>query len=305
MKKKDIKVSIICNAYNHELYIKDALDGFLMQKTNFEYEVLVHDDASTDKTADIIREYEKKHPEIIKPIYQTENQWSRRDATLREFQVPRAKGEYIAFCEGDDYWTDANKLQKQYELMEENKHINISGHRVNHVNSETKEKIGERRPAKKTGIIPPEVFIEKGGGIISTNSLFYRREIMLNPPRFFKNLGYDFSLQILGAIPNGLLYIDESMSSYRKFSKKSWTTIIAKDNNLYVSFKNEIINMLREFDEDTDYKYRTSVQKSIYREEYDVLTRFKDYKGMMEHPYYRIINMRYRIRPFIRRYLRL
>ena len=73
----EIKVSVICNAYNHGPYIKDALDGFVSQQTNFKYEVLIHDDASTDNTADVIREYEKKYPELIKPIYQTENQYSK------------------------------------------------------------------------------------------------------------------------------------------------------------------------------------------------------------------------------------
>ena len=78
----DIQVSIICNAYNHEKYIRDAMEGFVMQKTTFPFEILVHDDASTDKTAGIIREYEKRYPEIVKPIYETVNQYSKRDGSL-------------------------------------------------------------------------------------------------------------------------------------------------------------------------------------------------------------------------------
>ena len=109
-----VMVSVICNTYNHEKYIKSALDGFVMQKTNFEYEVLIHDDASTDSTADIIREYEKKYPDIIKPIYQSENQYSKKVPISKTYQYSRAKGKYIAICEGDDYWTDPFKLQKQF-----------------------------------------------------------------------------------------------------------------------------------------------------------------------------------------------
>ena len=125
-------VSISCITYNHEPYIVQALNGFLMQKTSFPFEVLIHDDASTDRTADIIREYEKKFPKIIKPIYQKENQYSKGNrAILASFVYPRAKGKYIALCEGDDYWIDENKLQQQYEdlcskkkqLEEENKKI--------------------------------------------------------------------------------------------------------------------------------------------------------------------------------------
>ncbi len=113
-------VSINCITYNHEPYIRQCLDGFMMQKTNFAFEVLIHDDASTDNTANIIREYETKYPEIIKPIYQTENQYSKGGKISFRFNLPRAQGKYIAMCEGDDYWTDPYKLQKQVDFLEEN-----------------------------------------------------------------------------------------------------------------------------------------------------------------------------------------
>jgi len=116
---KDIVVSICCLSYNHGPYIAGALEGFLMQKTNFAFEVLIHDDASTDQTVQIIKKYEQEYPEIIKPIYQTENQWSKGFRSLSvTLNFPRAKGEYIAICEGDDYWTDPLKLQKQVDFLE-------------------------------------------------------------------------------------------------------------------------------------------------------------------------------------------
>ena len=111
-------VSIDFITYNHEAYIKDTLDGFLMQKTDFAYEVLIHDDASTDQTVKIIRKYEKKYPDIIKPIYQKENQYSKKIKISVQYQYPRALGKYIAICEGDDYWTDPYKLQKQVDFLE-------------------------------------------------------------------------------------------------------------------------------------------------------------------------------------------
>ena len=113
-------VSVRCITYNHEQYISQALDGFLMQKTNFPYEVIVHDDASTDNTANIIREYETKFPKIIKPIYETENQWSKPDNALGKIVNAALKGKYVAFCEGDDYWIDENKLQTQVDFLESN-----------------------------------------------------------------------------------------------------------------------------------------------------------------------------------------
>ena len=115
-----IMVTIRCATYNHEPYIRQCLEGFVMQKTNFLFEAVVHDDASTDKTADIIREFATKYPEIIKPIYQTENQYSKHDGSLTRIMNAHTRGKYIALCEGDDYWTDPLKLQKQVDLLEAN-----------------------------------------------------------------------------------------------------------------------------------------------------------------------------------------
>lgn len=113
-------VSVCCETFNHKPYVKDALDGFLMQKTNFAFEVLIHDDASTDGTQDVIKEYAEKYPHIIKPIYQKENQYSKGIGIWNTYQFPRARGRYIALCEGDDYWTDPLKLQKQVDFLDAN-----------------------------------------------------------------------------------------------------------------------------------------------------------------------------------------
>src|SRR5690554_1582208 len=100
-------VSICCITFNHGKFIREALEGFLSQKTNFCFEVLIHDDASTDDTATIIKEYASRFPNIIKPIFQKENQYSKGIRGMnRRFNFPRAKGKYIAMCEGDDYWID-------------------------------------------------------------------------------------------------------------------------------------------------------------------------------------------------------
>ena len=114
-------VSIICITFNHESYIKQCLDGFVNQKTNFKIEIIIHDDASTDNTTNIIKEYEQKYPEIIKPIYQIENQFSKIGYQfIDNLMFSCAESKYIAFCEGDDYWIDPLKLQKQVDFLESN-----------------------------------------------------------------------------------------------------------------------------------------------------------------------------------------
>lgn len=114
-------VSICCLTFNHESYIRKCLDSFMTQKCDFDFEILIHDDASTDGTAKIIREYEKKYVDVIKPFYQTENQYSKGLRSLGvRYNFPRAKGRYIAICEGDDFWIDPYKLQKQVDFLENN-----------------------------------------------------------------------------------------------------------------------------------------------------------------------------------------
>ena len=122
-------VSICSITYNHAPYIRQCLDGFLMQKTNFKYEIIIHDDASTDGTAEIIKEYAEKYPDLITPIFQTENQYSKGlRGFYARFVYPRAKGKYIAICEGDDYWTDPLKLQKQVDFLEANPDFVMCSH---------------------------------------------------------------------------------------------------------------------------------------------------------------------------------
>lgn len=117
-------VSISCITYNHVRYIRQCLDGFIMQKTSFPFEILIHDDASIDGTAEIIQEYEHKYPNTIRAVYEKENQWVKGRRGSSVFNFPRAKGKYIALCEGDDYWIDPLKLQKQVDFLEE--HIEVS-----------------------------------------------------------------------------------------------------------------------------------------------------------------------------------
>lgn len=121
-------LSIQCLVYNHEPYLRQCLDGFIMQKTNFDYEVVVHDDASTDNSASIISEYTRRYPKLIKPIYESENLYSRVGNKISFIINEKCSGKYIALCEGDDYWTDPLKLQKQINFLEANLEYSMCFH---------------------------------------------------------------------------------------------------------------------------------------------------------------------------------
>ncbi len=120
-----LMVTIHCLVYNHEPYLRQCLDGFVMQKTNFRFEAIVHDDASTDNSAEIIKEYAENYPDIIVPIFEKENQYSKHDGSLDRIMLSHMRGKYMAFCEGDDYWIDPYKLQKQYNIFENDKSIEL------------------------------------------------------------------------------------------------------------------------------------------------------------------------------------
>ena len=139
-------VSICCLSYNHAAFISDCLDGFLMQQTHFPIEILIHDDASTDGTDDIIRHYAAQHPDIIFPLFETENQYSRGFSGKMDivFNYSRARGKYIAYCEGDDYWTDPLKLQKQVDFMEAHPDYSVCFHRCKRLNTTTGKTINDR-----------------------------------------------------------------------------------------------------------------------------------------------------------------
>ena len=111
-------VSILCTTYNHEKYIRQCLEGFIIQKTNFPIEIIIHDDASKDKTKEIILEYINKYPDLFIPILQKENQFSKGINIINDILIPKSRGKYIAICEGDDYWIEPLKLQLQVDFLE-------------------------------------------------------------------------------------------------------------------------------------------------------------------------------------------
>lgn len=243
-------VSICCLAYNHEPYIEDALEGFLIQETNFPFEVLIHDDASTDHTADIIREYETAYPHIIKPIYQKENQYSKKVKISQTFQYPRAQGEYIAYCEGDDYWIHPNKLKEQTALLKKYPHIHICFHPAK--KSENNKIIGIRNfYGYKQKYFSLRETILGDGDFMPTESILLRKKKLHEIESFMKlnNSGVgDIFIQILGANPNGALYIPQTYSTHRVNSINSWTRRIKenypKRTQMYISVAQHIHKLI-------------------------------------------------------------
>ncbi|MBE7003021.1 MAG: glycosyltransferase [Ruminococcaceae bacterium] len=275
-----IMVSVVCNTYNHGPYIAEALDGFVMQETNFPFEVLVHDDASTDNTADIIREYEKKYPEIIKPYYETENQYSKRDGSISRIQFGRAKGKYIALCEGDDYWTDPQKLQKQYEAMEKYPEIDMCAHAATGIQASNGQINLIISPRDKACVIPTGDVILGGGGFVATNSLFYRMSMRNKIPEFVNYLRLDYSYQIWGSLRGGMLFLPDNMSVYRMNAPGSWTMRMKTKKKEYNAHSKKVCEMLRILNEETFGRYQNEISERVSRIEFEILEQEQDYNRM-------------------------
>ena len=273
-----VEVSVVCNAYNHEKYIRSALDGFVMQKTTFPFEVLVHDDASSDRTAEIIREYEIEYPDIIKPIYSTENQYSKNDGSLSRIQYGRVQGKYIALCEGDDYWTDPLKLQKQYDLLESHPEIDICATAAK--TERDGEIVGRISTSLRDTLFSIEEVILGGGGFVATASLMYRTSIRKNPLPFFKVLRLDYTTQIAGSIRGGMLYLAEDTCVYRLATVGSWTNRMSNDSSKQTAHTNRVKNMLMQLDIDTSRKYHDVIVKKIKKNQFSVYLMQHDYNAI-------------------------
>lgn len=209
-------LSVSCITYNHAPYLRDCLEGILKQRTSFPIEILIHDDASTDGTVEIIREYQQKYPDTVFPFYQQENQYSRGiRAMMVRFNLPRARGKYIALCEGDDYWTDPDKLEKQVRFLSENPSFQLVFHnavylRDNLPTNDFKDKypwLKERSEFCTEDILRYKWFIPTASMVFRNNMQYPSWLLQLN--------GGDLALQYLCSTYGDIKYLDFCGSVYR------------------------------------------------------------------------------------------
>lgn len=222
-------VSIQCLVYNHEKYLERCLDGFLEQDTNFPFEVVIHDDASTDNSAEIIRQYEARFPKIIHPIYEKENLYSKKDGSLGRTVRSQLRGEYIALCEGDDYWCSKKKLQKQVDFLDSNPSYSACTHLTKTIDlAKSREYIYGRFPQENV-ILKLSDFLCKMP--CHTSSILCRRDFFINRPEWcYPKGGYgggDYPLTIYLSLNGPIIRFGEIMSVYRKGVPGSWTKRIA------------------------------------------------------------------------------
>lgn len=312
---EEIMVSVICLAYNHESFIRQALDGFVNQKTSFKFEVIIHDDASTDNTADIIKEYEEKYPNIIKPIYQIENQYSKKIGITPTYILPKARGKYLAWCEGDDYWIDNNKLQSQVDALEKNNNCSSCITKVESITLNGKEK-GVFFPVKdfKTGIILSDDIVnyclnpaKLNGFPLQISGFMLKREVYYeyihNPPFYkpFFEVG-DIPLFLYSGLVGDAFYIDKVMSHYRTENPNSWIGRTGAMLNEKAKYFIRKAKAYEEFDKFTNRKYHEHAMKAVgysLTSSYLLTNALKMMKSEEMKEYYDMLSLKQKLRLYI------
>lgn len=297
-------VSICCLTFHHEEYVRDALEGFLKQKVDFRYEILIHDDASTDKTPDIIREYQKRYPDLIFPILQTENQYSRGITHASgAFNFPRARGRYIAMCEGDDYWRDPDKLRLQVEYLESHPGCSLCFHSAAILSVDGSVAGSLVRPYRKDCVVSPEQIIDKTSGY-PTASLVFRTEAVKQLPDYYKNCPVgDIPMQLMAAAIGYGWYMDRPMCVYRVGVAVSWTKKMQEGDygQKQRVYRERMARTYEEFDRETGGRFHQEAMKAAKRIYFLTLVNTKQY-DLVQKPEYREFykELELRVRFFIR-----
>ena len=270
----DPLVSIRCLVYNHEPYLRQCLDGFVMQQTTFPFEAIVHDDASTDGSAAIIREYAEKYPHIIKPIYEAENQWGKGTIgkTMDAAMHPNSK--YIALCEGDDYWTDPLKLQKQIDILQKHQDCTIVFCKVNTV-SKDGALLDWTIPCAESKIPFGEITLDDymkeeyyyARWTFHTSTFLYRKNCLELHDQLkktvYKHFPFGDQTLLLSCLFQGKgYYIPDVTSCYRVDSGGYISNVFSTpDNN--IRFKERCITAWKDLDKYTHNKYSMSIKRRI------------------------------------------
>lgn len=270
---KEILVSVVCIVYNHKKYIREALDSVLNQITDFNYEIIIHDDASTDGSTDIVREYASKYDNII-PVIQTENQYSKGEY-ITKFCMPFVNGKYVIFLECDDCWIDENKLQKQVKYLESHSKCPACAHQTQVHNMLTDEKRSFTPIKKNRHINTREVVKEKY--LYHISSVLCRTNIYMDFLKCLKGINFnyftaDFAMEIFFTFYGNVYFMKENMTKYREYSSiESWTYQIRKSNKsreYWQSLSTELIKMFKIYDEYTYKKYHGLFERAISRRVY-------------------------------------
>lgn len=310
-----IKVSILCITYNHAPFIAQCLDSFLSQKTNFEFEIIIHDDASTDNTSKIIHQYAKQYPKKITPIYAKKNEYSKNPHFFIAKLLPYIHGKYVAFCEGDDYWTDTHKLQIQYDYMENHSLCTLLFHNTDILYMNTgkieynqDKNIYGNLQTPDNNYTPDNIQscrFATHASVPSASEFFRTKDIKNLPKCFYTPPCADLPLELILSSKGYAHYIPKSMSMYRKSAGSSVSDSWKKDSEGEIARSKQFIAFIREFNNYTNHKYANGL--FLLEQYYNInilISERKPFKIILDNKkrplYQKAMNDRFFIKLFLR-----
>lgn len=260
---KNVQISVYCLAYNCIKFIERSINGMLNQKINVNYKIIIHDDASSDGTADIIRKYADMYPEKICAILQSENQYSKGAHIYDQYIAPNIEGDYIAICEGDDYWTDENKLQLQYDYMEKHSDCSLCVHNTEICDLDSNRKRKLNNWNKIHILTEEDVFVKYS---VHTSSYFIRKSCKDWPGNYY---WFGDLVMLTWAFYRGnVVALPKVMSIYNCNNPNGVMKSFYNSKKIIIEAEKKYFN---EFDVETNYKYTKVIRKRCQMEDYSNL----------------------------------
>lgn len=312
-KEEVIKVTVVMLAYNHEQWISKAIDSIVHQKTDFKFKLFVHDDCSTDNTKAIIEQYHEKYSDIVVPFYETENLYSKDIKITEKILLPHIKSEYIAMCEGDDYWTDLSKLQQQVDYMESHKNCTLCFHNADFVDTDG----NMLKPFYPQNIwndfeIEKKISFQNGADFsvieilrldfTPTASLMFRYELYNELRKF--DISLDLLIRLIATNMGYAHYINKKMSAYRTGNSQSASGVLQNsEQKLFDEFYKLHCSILDEFDEYTNFQYHEEILKQEERKKLTVYASTLNLKKMKDSSEYKNLKKMYIVKILAKKYL--
>lgn len=269
-------VSVLLISYNEEKYISKAIESILKQKTTFKFEIICHDDASTDGTQIVIQEYYRKYPEIIVPLLQKSNKMQKGHQIVMEYCYPLVRGKYIAYCDGDDYWSNDEKLQIQVEFLENNPEYSMCLHDFSFL-YEKKDKMKRSACGKRERDISiNELIIWNYKKIPQLGAAVFRTNLAKNRPDLFAKIGggenslrpiSDLPLYIYLGLNGRVKYIPIVMTVWRRRVSGTWANGAKKEN--IINFNYEKIEFFEKLNTYSCERYEDSINAAIGKCKFD------------------------------------
>ena len=278
--------TVILPTHNHAPFIAQAIESVLMQQTDFPFDILLHDDASTDGTADICREYAERYPEKITLIAQSVNQYTIDRRIQSHILIPKVKAKYTAILDGDDYWLSNDRLQRQVRYLEEHPNCTLTVGAADQVDIRGNV-TGRSAPYATDRAIDPNDMIRMGGGFVASDTIVMPTQVLRDMPEFADRTEVeDIPFQLLGALAGYAWYFADTFVAYRQAVPGSWSTrqyASAMETRIKTSL--ELIELNKGYDAYSQGRYHEAFEQAIAYQEFLILTYRHDRKAIKQPPY--------------------